>query len=301
MTRTANLRTFTCRKAASCIDGMSEAVLEHLLRRDRVIVLAALVVLIILAWAYTIWLANGMDMGGISMVKPSDMGTPNALGVGRGATLAPAFKPWSAADFIVMSMMWTVMMIGMMTPSTAPMVLIYARVGRQAELQGKPLAATGFFAGGYFLAWAAFSLVATLGQWLLERAALLTPMLTASNDFFGGLVLIAAGLFQWTPAKDACLKHCQAPLSFVQRHGGFRRDALGSLQVGFQHGIYCVGCCWALMALLFVGGVMNIVWIAGLTTFILLEKVVPLGRIISRTAGVGLAAWGVWLLVAALG
>ncbi len=300
MTRTANLRAFTCRKAASCIDGMSEAVLEHLLRRDRVIVLAALVVLTILAWAYTIWLANAMVMGGMSVPTASNMGMPNTPGMRMGAMLAPAFKPWSAADFTVMFLMWTVMMVGMMTPSAAPMILIYARVSRQAELQGKPLAATAFFASGYLLAWAAFSLVATLGQWLLERAALLTPMMTATNDFLGGLVLIAAGLFQWTPAKDACLKHCQAPLSFIQRHGGFHREALGSLQVGFRHGIYCVGCCWALMALLFVGGVMNIIWIAGLTVFVLLEKAVPAGRIISRAAGVGLIAWGAGLLIAAL-
>jgi len=279
---------------------MREAALERLLRRDRVIVIAALAVLTILAWAYTIWLAKTMDMGGMSMPKPSDLGMPNAPGMGMGAMLAPAFKPWSAADFIVMFLMWTVMMVGMMTPSAAPMILIYARVGRHAALQGRPLAATGFFAGGYLLAWAVFSFVATLGQWLLERAALLTPMLTAANDFLGGLVLIAAGLFQWTPAKDACLKHCQAPLSFVQRHGGFRRDARGSLQLGFHHGIYCVGCCWALMALLFVGGVMNIVWIAGLTIFVLLEKAVPAGRIISRVSGAGLIVWGAWLLVAAL-
>jgi predicted metal-binding membrane protein len=180
------------------------------------------------------------------------------------------------------------------------MILIYARVGRQATLKGKTLAATGFFASGYLLAWTVFSLVATIGQRLLERAALLMPMMAIATGILGGLVLIVAGVFQWTPLKDACLKHCQAPLGFIQRHGGFRRDAFGSLGVGFRHGVYCVGCCWALMTLLFVGGVMNLIWIAGLTIFVLLEKVVPLGRLISRTAGVGLTAWGAWLLIAAL-
>ncbi len=269
---------------------MNEAAIERALRRDRYVVIAALVTITALAWGYTIWLAQTMHMGGMPM------GPAQAMG----AMLAPALKAWTLTDFIVMSMMWTVMMVGMMIPSAAPMILIYARVGRKAALQGKPLAATGFFAGGYLLAWTVFSLAATFGQFLLERAALLTPMMATANDILGGLVLIAAGLFQWTPAKDACLKHCQAPLSFIQQHGGFRRDSLGSLTVGFHHGLFCIGCCWALMALLFVGGVMNIIWIAGLTIFVLLEKVLPLGRVITRGAGAGLMVWGAWLLVSAL-
>lgn len=269
---------------------MSGAALEQLLRRDRAIVTGALAAITVLAWAYTIWLADNMDMGGMAMAGGHEMG----------ALLAPAFKPWTRTDFIVMFVMWTVMMIGMMVPSAAPMILIYARVGRQAALQGKPLAATGFFAGGYLLAWTAFSLAATLGQWLLERAALLTPMMATANDVLGALVVIAAGLFQWTPAKDACLRHCQAPLGFIQRYGGFRRDPLESLAVGFRSGAFCIGCCWALMALLFVGGVMNIIWIAGLTILVLLEKVVPAGRLISRVSGAALTAWGLWLLVAAV-
>jgi predicted metal-binding membrane protein len=269
---------------------MSDAALEQVLRRDRAIVILALAVITLLAWGYTVWLAENMNVGGMAM--PS--------GRAMAALLAPAFKPWTLTDFIVMFVMWTVMMIGMMVPSAAPMILIYARVGRQAALQGMPLAATGFFAGGYLLAWTAFSLVATIGQWLLERAALLTPMMATANGVLGALVLIAAGVFQWTPAKDSCLKHCQAPLSFIQQYGGFRRDPLGSLAVGFRSGAFCIGCCWALMALLFVGGVMNIVWIAGLTIFVLLEKVVPAGRSISRASGAGLTIWGVWLLVGAM-
>ena len=150
---------------------MSEAALEHVLRRDRAIVIGALAALTALAWAYTIWLANSMDMGGMAMPMSK------VSGMNLGATLAPAFKPWTAADFVVMFVMWAVMMVGMMTPSAAPMILIYARVGRhQAALQGRPLAATSFFAGGYLLAWTTFSLAATLGQWLLERAALMTPV-----------------------------------------------------------------------------------------------------------------------------
>jgi predicted metal-binding membrane protein len=281
---------------------MSEAVIGRVLRRDRAIVIGALATLTAVAWAYTVWLAERMSMGGMQgggmpMAKTPGMGAS----MGMGAALAPGFKAWTGTEFIVTFVMWCVMMIGMMTPSAAPMILIYARVGRQAALQGKPLAATGFFAGGYLLAWAAFSLVATIGQWLLERAALLTPMTALADDVLGALVLIAAGLFQWTPAKDSCLRHCRAPLGFIQQHGGFRRDPLGSLGVGFRHGLFCVGCCWALMALLFVGGVMNIVWIAGLTIFVLVEKVAPPGRLvsrlISRVSGAGLVAWGASLLI----
>jgi predicted metal-binding membrane protein len=191
------------------------------------------------------------------------------------------------------------MMVGMMTPSAAPMILVYARVGRQQALRGTPLSAAGFFAGGYLIAWTAFSTAATVGQWLLERAALLAHMGATSSHILGAVLLITAGLFQWTAAKDACLKHCQSPLSLILQYG-YRHDAWGSLCLGFRHGAFCVGCCWALMALLFVGGVMNIIWIAVLAIFVLLEKVVPLGHFLSRTAGAGLLAWGAWLLIAAV-
>ncbi len=281
---------------------MSDVALESVLRRDRVAVIAALAALTVLAWAYTFWLANNMNM---SDVGDMSGGTPptnmeGSRGANMGAILAPAFQPWSVIHFIFMAVMWSVMMVGMMTPSAAPMILLYARIGRQAALRGQPFAAAGFFAGGYLSAWTLFSLFATLGQWLLERAALLTPMMTATSHVFGGVVLIAAGLFQWTPLKNACLRHCQAPVAFIAHHGGFRGDPLGALGLGFQHGLYCVGCCWALMALLFVGGVMNILWIAMLTIFVLLEKVIPVGRLLTNAAGLGLITWGGWLLVTAI-
>ncbi len=273
---------------------MMEAALEPLLRRDRIIVAAALVLLIAIAWCYVLWLVDTMSMGGMEM--PGMRMDANPFGV----TMIPALQPWSATEFVLMFVMWAVMMVGMMIPSAAPTILIYARVARQAAMQGKPLAATAYFAGGYLLAWTTFSLVATIGQWLLERASLLTPMMEGSSNIFGGIVLIAAGLFQWTPLKNVCIKHCQAPLAFIQRHGGFRRNPLGSLSVGFRHGLYCVGCCWALMALLFVGGIMNVLWIASIAIFVLAEKVIPAGRVLSHIAGLGLTAAGIWLITAAV-
>lgn len=186
-------------------------------------------------------------------------------------------------------------MIGMMTPSVTPMILVYARVGRHAT-ESRPFASVAWFAGGYFLAWVAFSLVATSLQWALERAAWLTPMMASASNIVGGLLLILAGIYQWTPLKEVCLSQCQAPLGFVFSRGGFQRTATSSLSLGFRHGTYCLGCCWAMMVLLFALGVMNLFWIAALAILVLLEKVVPSGRGVARAAGVAFFSWGVWML-----
>jgi predicted metal-binding membrane protein len=257
--------------------------------RDRVIVAAALLVLTALAWAYTLWLAADMGMGGMDMTGFRMI--PAGLG-----WMMPNELPWTALEFGFVFAMWAVMMVGMMTPSAMPMILLYARVGRQAVAAGKRFAATGWFASGYLLIWIAFALAATLAQWALDRAGLLTPDMAGASRVFGGLVLIAAGLYQWTPIKDVCLRQCQAPWLFIQRHGGFRGGARGSVALGIRHGLYCLGCCWALMALLFVGGVMNVLWIAAIAFFVLIEKVVPAGRIVSRVAGAAFVLWGLWLL-----
>ena len=269
---------------------MSDTALEAVLRRDRAVVIVALAVITALAWADLVWLAGDMAMGGM------DMTGYRMIPAGRGLMM-PADAPWRPIEFGYVFVMWIVMMIGMMMPSAAPMILIYARVGRQAATQGKPFAASGWFAGGYLAAWAIFSLVATSAQWALERAALLTPMMESASNKLGAAVLILAGVYQWAPLKDACLSHCRSPLLFIQRHGGFHREPLGALTLGFRHGLYCIGCCWALMTLLFVGGVMNLFWIATLAILVLFEKVVPFGRVVARAAGLVFIAGGVWLLL----
>ncbi len=268
---------------------MSDTVLEALLRRDRAVIIAALAVLAVLSWTDLVWLAGDMDMGGM------DMTGFRAIPAGQGLMM-PATAPWQPVEFGYVFAMWVAMMIGMMTPPVAPMILIYARVGRQAAAQGKPFAASGWFAAGYLVAWTAFSAVATTAQWALDRAALLTPMMESTNNVLGGIVLILAGLYQWTPLKTACLSHCRSPLHFIQDHGGFRREASGALALGFRHGLYCIGCCWGLMALLFVGGVMNLIWIAALAVLVLIEKLAPFGAVIARLAGVVFVAAGLWLL-----
>ncbi|MBK5265013.1 MAG: DUF2182 domain-containing protein [Alphaproteobacteria bacterium] len=265
---------------------MTGTTLETVLRRDRQAVFAALVVLTALAWGYILWHTRHMAMPAAEM-PGMDM---------AGMTMAPEIHAWTATDFLFSFLMWAVMMAGMMMPSAAPTILLYARVGRQAELQQKPFAATGWFAGGYLLAWTIFSAAATGLQAGLARTALLTPMLASANDLIGGGLLIVAGLYQWSPLKNLCLTNCRAPFQFIQQHGGFKRDALPSLGMGFRHGIYCIGCCWALMLLLFVGGVMNIVWIAGLSILVLLEKAMSDGRNVSRVVGLALIIGGISLI-----
>ena len=266
------------------------SIIETVLLRDRAIIAAALVVITVLAWTDLVWLAGDMSMGGMDMTGFRMIPSGQSL-------MMPASEPWKLIEFGFVFAMWVVMMVGMMTPSVAPMILIYARVGRQAAIDNKPFAATAWFVGGYLLAWTAFSIVATLAQWALERATLLTPMMASANNILGGVVLILAGLYQWTPLKEACLFNCQSPLTFILRHGGFRSDPTGALALGVQHGIYCIGCCWALIVLLFVGGVLNLFWIAALAILVLLEKVIPSGRVIARAAGFIFIAWGGWMLL----
>jgi predicted metal-binding membrane protein len=277
---------------------MRDSALETVLRRDRVIIATALLLIAALAWGYVLYLAVDMDMGGMDMTGfrmiPAGMGL-----------MMPATAPWGALEFAFVFVMWAVMMVGMMAPSAAPMILMYAKVGRQRRAQGdegdegKSLAATGWFAAGYFLTWIGFAFAATLAQWLIDRAALLDARMASSSNVLGGVVLIAAGVYQWSPLKDICLAQCQSPLGFLIRHGGFREDVRGCLLMGLRHGAYCVGCCWVLMALLFVGGVMNVLWIALLSLLVLFEKLTPFGGWLARGAGVACVVAGAWMLLAA--
>jgi predicted metal-binding membrane protein len=272
---------------------MNDAALAAVLRRDRAVVATCLPALVVLAWGYMLWLAADMQMGGMDMTGFRMIPASSGL-------MMPVTAPWQAIEFWLVFVMWAVMMVGMMIPSAAPLILIYTRVGRQAAAQRQPFAASAWFAGGYLLTWISFAFIATIVQWVVEREGLLAPAMASASNIFGGLTLIAVGLYQWTPLKDACLRECQSPLQFIQRHGGFRADPIGSLALGVRHGVYCVGCCWVLMALLFVGGVMNVLWIALIMIFVLIEKLVPAGRLISQVSGAGFLAAGVWLITRSL-
>jgi predicted metal-binding membrane protein len=260
---------------------------ERLLRRDRVTVGIALLILILLAWLYVGRLVTGMEMSGM------DTSGTRMVSTGTRMVTTSVLQPWSAAEFIFMFLMWAAMMVAMMLPSATPMVLSYARIGRASAFDTNPIGPTAWFAAGYLLVWFGFGFAATDAQWALERAALLTPMGRTSN-VVGGILLIVAGLYQWSWFKDLCLAHCQDTALFLHSHCGFRRDAFGALKIGVLHGTLCIGCCWVLMTLLFVGGVMNVFWMAAIATLVLVEKIVR-GHLLSRAVGVGLIVGG-WLL-----
>jgi predicted metal-binding membrane protein len=178
------------------------------------------------------------------------------------------------------------------------MVLLFAAVNRKVRQQGQPYVGTSFFTAGYLAAWGGFSLVAVFLQWGLERLLLLSPMLHVSSLYFGAALLIGAGVYQLTPLKHACLHHCRTPIEFIARY--WRQGAGGAVRMGLQHGLFCLGCCWVLMALLFYAGIMNLWWIGGLAVYVALEKLAPAGHRLGRYAGGLLILWGAWVLVGAI-
>jgi predicted metal-binding membrane protein len=198
------------------------------------------------------------------------------------------------APFALTFMMWVVMMIGMMLPSAAPTVLLYGQMVRKNAARGSMLPAAWIFVSGYVLVWAGFSLAAAFAQVALEHVALLTPMLEPASGKLTGVLLLVAGIYQWTPLKDVCLSKCRSPVHFFMTH--WRPGTAGALRMGATHGLYCVGCCWMLMLLLFAVGVMNLAWIALIAGFVFVEKLLPGARIVSRLAGVLLVVLGAAVL-----
>jgi len=196
-------------------------------------------------------------------------------------------------------MMWAVMMVAMMTPSATPMILMFARLNRQRQADQTPIPATMVFLLGYLLVWISFSAVATFVQWGLHSAALLSPETISVTPLLGGILLVLAGVYQFTPLKHACLSRCLTPIGFLMTE--WREGTKGALIMGMRHGIYCVGCCWLLMALLFVAGVMNLLWGALIAACALVEKTVPAGQWVSRAIGLLTIGWGAWLLISLLG
>lgn len=206
-----------------------------------------------------------------------------------GTMMAPA---WTTTDLGLRIAMWVAMMIGMMVPTAAPVALVYAAVARKAREQQSSLPPTSVFVAGYVLIWSLFSVGAALGQRALDQASLLSSAMASNNARLGGALLLAAGVYQLTPLKQSCLRHCRSPADFLSHHwrGG---GTVGALRLGVRHGIYCLGCCWVLMGLLFVVGVMNLAWVAVIAAFVLVEKTLPFGRLGGGVAGIGLIALGV--------
>jgi predicted metal-binding membrane protein len=251
----------------------------NLLQKDRLLILSSLALITVLAWAYMLHMAWEM------------------VGKGMDINLA-CLGHWGPGDLAHMFIMWSIMMMAMMVPSATPMILMFTTVNqRLGEIEG-PLIRTGLFVLGYFLVWTAYSALAALVQWGLHVAALLTHTLVITSPLLGALLLVAAGVFQWTPFRDACMTRCRSPFGFIITE--WREGRRGALIMGLKHGTYCAGCCWLLMILSFVLGVMNMLWMAALTAFMVLEKVTD-NKWISRTAGMILVVWGLWVFAGAIG
>lgn len=266
-------------------------IVEKLLRHERAATATALAMLTALAWFY-IWQGAGMGMTAPAMTRlalfPHLIAEPMP-----GMTMPPI--TWLTVVF-----MWWIMMIAMMTPSAAPLVLLYGRVMRHAGRPQRtaPYVHTAILMTGYLVAWLAFSIAATLLQYSLQYAGLISRMMLWSQSAtLSAVVLAAAGLYQLSPLKHACLKHCRGPVAFLTEH--MRQGRLGALRMGLEHGIWCIGCCWILMALLFVGGIMNLVWIALISLLVSLEKIAPHGAMTGRIAGIVFIVWSLATLAMA--
>ncbi|MDR6448142.1 putative metal-binding membrane protein [Paraburkholderia terricola] len=243
--------------------------------RDRVIVLSGLAAAATLAWIYLLnmsWGMEHMDAGAVMVIMPR-------------------MTDWGVIDLLLVLAMWAIMMAAMMLPSIVPMVLSFAFLSRQRRAQRLPYAHTSVFVLGYLAVWSGFSLLATLAQWGLLEARLVTPMMVSATSLLAGALLIVAGVFQLTPLKHACLSKCASPLGFLLNE--WRDGSVGAWIMGFRHGAYCVGCCGALMALLFVFGVMNVLWVAALSIYVMLEKMLPQARWLPFAEGLLLVGWGV--------
>ncbi len=257
--------------------------LDRLLRRDRALVASALAALTLLCWIYLLRMPasmpavaaggtmTGVDMPGMDMAMPD----PHA---------------WSVLQWFLLFVMWAVMMAAMMLPSAAPTILLVTGVHRGRGGRGSALAALGFTVG-YLAVWTLFSAGAAALQLALHEAALLSPMMASTSPYLAAAILAVAGVYQWLPAKQACLKKCRSPMGFLMAE--WREGVRGAVVMGVRHGAFCLGCCWALMALLFVAGVMNLVWVAVIAAVVLVEKVLPHGVLVGRAAGVALIVWAV--------
>jgi predicted metal-binding membrane protein len=257
------------------VEGRLTQRASRLLEPTQLVVLAGIAALAGLTWL-DLWR------------RASEMAMHEAMGMAM-----PSQAPWDLGDLGATAVMWGVMMVAMMLPSATPLLVLFTRSQRPRVGPAEGSIRTGLLAAGYLVVWLGWSGIAAGLQWTLHASLLLSPRAALTSALAGGALLLLAGLYQVTPWKHACLTRCQSPLGFMLAH--WRDGRAGALRMGAAHGAYCVGCCWTLMVLLFVGGVMNLIWIAALAVLVLLEKVVP-GRWVSYASGAALAAWGLYVL-----
>jgi predicted metal-binding membrane protein len=252
----------------------NSTVADSVLRRDRLILVTTIAGVVVISWIYLAVLAANMT--------------------GMTASEMMAMRRWTSIDFVLMFLMWSIMMVGMMLPSATPAVLDFAALSREHRKRGETYVPTTIFVLGYVAVWTAFSLGATLLQWALNSLALLSPMMVLTSPVLGGLVLIASGIYQWSPIHKAFLSKCRNPLAILNRRFG---EGVAAFNMGLENGASCLGCCAVLMLLLFVGGVMNLLWVALITVFILVEKALPFGDVCARWSAIPLALAGMAVIV----
>ncbi len=247
-------------------------------KRDRIVLVAGLVVTSGVAWAHMIRMASDTSAAAC-----------------HAAIASASSRSWAAADFATAAAMWTVMMLAMMLPVVSPWILVFSKVARERDLRPSPFPAVRAFLAGYGAVWLAYTLAAAAAQFVMQRVALVSGDSIVTNPLVAAGLLLAAGVYQWTPLRDACMSHCRSPLGFFLTT--WREGRWGSVVMGAKHGLYCVGCCWAVMALSFVFGVMNLLWMALVTAFLLVEKVTSIGPWMSKMAGAALIACSLWMLI----
>jgi predicted metal-binding membrane protein len=253
-------------------------------RRDRLLIAGCLIVITAIAWADLLHMAR----------HPSSAQEYEAMMAAMGMAVD---RPWTAADFFFTFAMWAVMMVGMMAGSAAPVLLLFAATRRGRAQHGVPISVL-FFGLGYLTVWVGFSAGAAVAQWALQRAALLTTAMSTSNPWLSAGILIVAGAYQLSPFKGACLTECRSPLGFLMSR--WREGPVGALRMGIAHGVFCLGCCWALMVVLFAVGIMNLAWVAAISVVVLIEKIAPGGAVVSRLAGIAMIGAGLYVVTGAL-
>lgn len=268
---------------------MNVGTIERVLRKDKLVVLCAVFAIMLLTGVYTV-LGVGMDMSALEMTR---MAGNNVMRMDMGGAVV-----WSPGYMALLFVMWWFMMIAMMTPSAAPTLLLFAALKRNGTDRVRAPLYCAVFLTGYLLIWALFSMIAAALQWFLGATYLLSASsMTVTSGVLAGLVLLCAGLYQFSNLKNACLEHCRSPYEFLIKHN--QSGLTGALWMGVHHGIYCLGCCWALMALLFVGGIMNLYWIGGLAVYVVLEKHFTNGAALTKVTGAALVLAGVTVLISA--
>ena len=274
--------------------------------KDRMFVYVGVAIILLISWFYILGMGwhmntlpfienNSMNMNmDMNMDKPMNMESGIIENVLK--WMPPSSGSWAMSDFILLFLMWAVMMIAMMTPSILPMLFLFTTINSKNKANGKETSSTMILLFGYLMSWVLFSLVITFPQFAMHQAGLLNPMMEPTHAYIGAIVLCLAGIYQFTPFKEACLTVCQSPLSFLMNN--WKDGSLGTFIIGYKHGFYCIGCCWALMLTLFALGVMNIMWVMILTIFVLFEKLSYKRPILyRRVTGFVFISWGLLLVM----